>query len=241
MAKWKWTEDYLKSLYPQFQVDDGEDTSKARKRARIIKAATELFVRHGYRKVSVDEIARRAEVAKGTVYLYFPNKGALLLHAIAEEKKVLWERFAPLWDPHVDGVERLRFYLMSVFTIADELPLVSRLLSQDAEFLHALDDIDPEVVREGEEIGIQWFMDLLEAAAPDELHKEEKRARGEVMLALRWFIGILQDERVRHGRPMKEFAQTFTDVMMYGLMAAPPPPDLADQADDDEADEPEPA
>ena len=36
---------------------------KERKRRRIIAAATELFVHHGYRKTSVDEIAHRARVA----------------------------------------------------------------------------------------------------------------------------------------------------------------------------------
>ena len=47
------------------------------KREAILGAALELFGRYGYRRTSIDDIARRAGVAKGTVYLYVENKEAL--------------------------------------------------------------------------------------------------------------------------------------------------------------------
>src|SRR3546814_14746009 len=47
----------------------------------IKKAARELFRRHGYKKTSVNEIARRAKIAKATIYKYFDSK-ELVLHAI---------------------------------------------------------------------------------------------------------------------------------------------------------------
>ena len=47
------------------------------KREAILGAALELFGRYGYRRTSIDDIARAAGVAKGTVYLYVENKEAL--------------------------------------------------------------------------------------------------------------------------------------------------------------------
>src|SRR5262247_3488590 len=47
------------------------------KREAILQAALELFGRYGYRRTSIDDIARQAGVAKGTVYLYVENKEAL--------------------------------------------------------------------------------------------------------------------------------------------------------------------
>lgn len=47
----------------------------------IKKAARELFRRYGYKKTSVNEIARKAKIAKATIYKYFDSK-ELVLHAI---------------------------------------------------------------------------------------------------------------------------------------------------------------
>src|SRR5690606_11811624 len=47
----------------------------------IKKAARELFRHYGYKKTSVNEIARKAKIAKATIYKYFDSK-ELVLHAI---------------------------------------------------------------------------------------------------------------------------------------------------------------
>jgi AcrR family transcriptional regulator len=44
------------------------------KRAAILDAALRLFSQYGYRRTSIDDIAREAEIAKGTVYLSFKSK-----------------------------------------------------------------------------------------------------------------------------------------------------------------------
>src|SRR5689334_2246250 len=61
--------------------------SAARTRARLIRVATKQFQENGYRRTSIDEIAREAGVAKGTVYVHFRNKAELLLFAIVDEKE----------------------------------------------------------------------------------------------------------------------------------------------------------
>lgn len=47
----------------------------------IKKAAQDLFRRYGYHKTSVNEIAKKAKIAKATIYKYFDSK-ELVLHAI---------------------------------------------------------------------------------------------------------------------------------------------------------------
>ncbi|PKP69325.1 MAG: TetR/AcrR family transcriptional regulator [Alphaproteobacteria bacterium HGW-Alphaproteobacteria-4] len=44
----------------------------------VLDAALALFVAQGYGHTTVDQIARRAGLSKGAVYLYFPSKKALL-------------------------------------------------------------------------------------------------------------------------------------------------------------------
>jgi TetR/AcrR family fatty acid metabolism transcriptional regulator len=49
------------------------------KRRRILEAAIRVFARKGYYGARVSEIARRAGVADGTIYLYFKNKEDVLV------------------------------------------------------------------------------------------------------------------------------------------------------------------
>jgi AcrR family transcriptional regulator len=44
----------------------------------ILKAAKELFRKYGYHKTSVNEIAKKARIAKATIYKYFDSKEQIL-------------------------------------------------------------------------------------------------------------------------------------------------------------------
>lgn len=68
---------------------EGDDCRKWRRRAdarpgEIAEAALALFVEKGFAATRVDEIAQRAGVTKGTVYLYYENKEALFRAAVTE-------------------------------------------------------------------------------------------------------------------------------------------------------------
>ncbi|WP_417476839.1 TetR/AcrR family transcriptional regulator [Maricaulis sp.] len=50
----------------------------------IIAAATAIYLESGYAGAKMSEIAKRAGIAEGTLYLYFRNKHALMLGVVAE-------------------------------------------------------------------------------------------------------------------------------------------------------------
>lgn len=54
------------------------------KRQAIIDAATELFMSHGFKDVSMDAIATKADVSKRTVYSHFENKDQLFEGIMSE-------------------------------------------------------------------------------------------------------------------------------------------------------------
>ncbi len=51
----------------------------AKKRGAILKAAMEMFRRHGFKRTSVELIAEEAKVAKPTIYAHFEDKEALFV------------------------------------------------------------------------------------------------------------------------------------------------------------------
>lgn len=54
------------------------------KREQILKAAFEVFKEKGYANTSIMDIAKQANIGKGTMYLYFKNKGELLYSVFTE-------------------------------------------------------------------------------------------------------------------------------------------------------------
>jgi AcrR family transcriptional regulator len=90
-------------------------SSKSNKRSAIEKAAMELFVERGFHGTTVPDIARRAGVGTGTLYLYHCSKDKLLnslyqewckacfarLHAAARDARTPRETFSAYWHSFV--------------------------------------------------------------------------------------------------------------------------------------------
>ncbi len=72
-------------------------SEKTARRNAILTAATDLFVRWSLTDITMDRVAARAGIAKGTVYLYFRTKESLFLS--------LFEELHNKW--HIDLRERL--------------------------------------------------------------------------------------------------------------------------------------
>ena len=86
-----------------------------RKQARpgeLLAAALALFVEKGYAATRVEEVARRAGVSKGTLFLYFPSKEELFKAVVREN---IAGRF-PEWNAEFDAfsastAEMLRHFM----------------------------------------------------------------------------------------------------------------------------------
>jgi AcrR family transcriptional regulator len=86
-------------------------------RQRIICAAEPLFLRQGYSKVTMAEIAAILGMSKKTIYQHFPGKEALFLAVIdAFFAELQIEIDAILADPRTPFVAKLRRFLMVMGT-----------------------------------------------------------------------------------------------------------------------------
>ncbi|MCA1063773.1 TetR/AcrR family transcriptional regulator [Rossellomorea sp. AcN35-11] len=61
------------------------EDKKQQTQLNIMESAKKIFSEKGFQQASMAEIARDAEVGTGTIYNYFPSKGALLLRIFSEE------------------------------------------------------------------------------------------------------------------------------------------------------------
>jgi len=75
--------------------------------AEILAAALEMFVEHGYAATKLEDVARRAGVTKGTMYLYFEGKEALFKAVVTESLVANIMRGERLVDEHEGGTRDL--------------------------------------------------------------------------------------------------------------------------------------
>jgi AcrR family transcriptional regulator len=194
-------------------------TPKEIKRRRILLAATELFIRQGFRKTSVDEVAQAAGVAKGTVYLYFKNKSDLLMNCIALEKLQFVGGIMDVLKGDMSSKEKLRAYLREVFILVNRMPLVSRLMSGDAELLYAMEDMGVNSMR-ALDLQAAFFAFLVRrAAGPTRWTREELEDRAKVLVGLMYSAGFMNDPRINGGLELERYASILADMLIDGIAA----------------------
>jgi AcrR family transcriptional regulator len=90
----------------------------------IKKAAQELFRKFGYHKTSVNEIAKRAKIAKATIYKYFDSKEAVLHVLLMEYIKTSVDELINSNVPEMDEEAHLNNLIMKTcrlsYTVCNE-------------------------------------------------------------------------------------------------------------------------
>jgi len=132
------------------QTDVAPGRRARRKEARpgeLLTAALALFVEKGFAATRLDEVAARAGVSKGTLYLYFDSKEALFKAVIAEGLlPVLAQGEAILAEGGRNPVETLRAILFGWWALIGQTPLggipklvmaEARNFPEVAEYYHA--------------------------------------------------------------------------------------------------------
>jgi AcrR family transcriptional regulator len=69
------------------KIDTGAPSTRAERMEELVDAALSVFAQRGFAAARIDDIAKRAGVAKGTLYLYFRSKEDMF-EAVIREKMV---------------------------------------------------------------------------------------------------------------------------------------------------------
>lgn len=110
---------------PRIKDDQREALSESR-RHQILDAAIRVWVERGFHQATVEEIARASGLAKGTLYLYFPNKEAIL-QAVLERYSLLPDATALASDLRdADPVEAIPIIVRRLWArLRERAPLVA--------------------------------------------------------------------------------------------------------------------
>jgi TetR/AcrR family fatty acid metabolism transcriptional regulator len=186
---------------------------------RILDAAIEVIANHGFFHSRVSEIAERAGVADGTIYLYFKNKDELLMAAIdsAFHRFIARARAAlqEISDPR-EKLRRIAFLQLEALGTQRSLAIVFQTeLRHSAKFLSEFShnmmveyfDLIKSVLKEGQEAGVF-------------------RAELSVTVAAHCFFGaideivttwILYDRELERDYHLSSLADPIVDILLKGI------------------------
>ncbi len=121
-----------------YKANTQEDTSKRQERAqRILDAAAELLQRWGYRKTTIDDIARQAGVAKGTIYLHWKTRETLFYTLLLRESLSVADEMLRNITDDPEGMT-LHGLMKHSFLATMHNPLIRGIFMQDTEMLGEL-------------------------------------------------------------------------------------------------------
>lgn len=103
------------------------------KEERLLKTAFELFTEKGIKDTSIQEIVDRAEVAKGTFYLYFKDKYEIRDILIAKKSKKLFkDALAELRKNYIVNLsDQVIFIINYVINELSKVPTLLKFISKN--------------------------------------------------------------------------------------------------------------
>ena len=198
-------------------------------RDKILLAARTHFFEHGFEEASMDEIARLAEVAKGSIYRHYPSKGALYMSVLAENGREFFQgakRFAGDTDdlPTPDRLRKLwSVYLKHWMKHPDAFGIFWAF--DNAEILGELPEGLTDNIAENWKRGLEVTQRVL----------DEGVLRGEILPIDTWKAaqafwtmanGIIEhDENIRRrkirARPFHETYNFSIEMLLRGILVNP--------------------
>ena len=111
-------------------INERREREKSERRKTILNCAKELIVTQGVERVSMDDIARKAELSKATVYLYFSGKEILFNEICEDSARVFLEHLQPFLKTCSTGLEAMKCFwrgYVEMFGNSDEMIIIFKL------------------------------------------------------------------------------------------------------------------
>jgi TetR/AcrR family transcriptional regulator, fatty acid metabolism regulator protein len=203
-------------------------TKSGNKERAIAEAAVKVFARDGFHGAKISRIAKEANVATGSVYLYFRNKQSILQHLFIE----IWQRIhdqllAVVSRPDSSPREKLEDFIDRILALFSKSPNLALVFVNEQHHL----------VREGSGEFMQYYEDFL--ALGEEVVREGVRTgefRNDIdpRIISNFVFGGLRQLLQQWARSPKDFRigairQVIKTMTVNGLVTLPrPDPALSD-------------
>ncbi|MCM3748392.1 TetR/AcrR family transcriptional regulator [Paenibacillus pasadenensis] len=170
------------------------------RRAEVVQAAAKSFAMFGYKATTMDQVARIARVAKGTIYTFFDNKEQLFEEIMKDFVQEILQLAENAIDPDKPFAENLHRALIDVLNYRKEHELFSRLTMEMKEIGTAAAGFGISMMEEA----LLGFVAnaVQDAIAKGEIKPCDPKLTAYVLVKL--FITLVVDWPALSGEPFKE-------------------------------------
>jgi AcrR family transcriptional regulator len=197
---------------------------KAERPQEILEAAFTEFSRNGYATTTLDQIAERAGVTKGTIYVYFESKEQLFISMVREFTKGATEIVHGMFETHEGSTAdllRAQFSFIYQHIVQDKRrrEVVRMLIAEAARFPELADRYHEEILRP--------CLDMLKQAIQRGVDRGEIRKSSiidspQVVIAPIALVDLwmmMFDDR--QPLDLKAYFDAHLDLVLNGLLAKP--------------------
>ena len=96
---------------------------KPTKKEQLELTAKELFWKHGFKKVSIDEICRKANVSRKTYYTFYENKTALVINILKTMVEEIKTSYLKIFEDNIPFAEKMEKMLIMKLKMSESLSM----------------------------------------------------------------------------------------------------------------------
>ncbi len=191
----------------------------------ILAAALDEFVEHGYAATKLEDVARRAGITKGTLYLYFESKDALFKAVVRETMVPILASAEALLVDHAGAADHLLRRLVlewwAALSASNLAGLPKLVMSEASNFPDLAKFWFDEVVQRGRQV----FAEVLRRGIAEGVFREVdvdhavRMVLAPVLMAAIWRHSFLACER--EGFSVERYLETSIDIYLRGIVARP--------------------
>jgi len=188
------------------------------KRTRILKSAVKVFAQKGFYNAKVAEIAKGAEVADGTIYLYFKNKDEMLISIFEEEMAKFITRIDKEMAATSDIIEKVRIFIRTHLEFVKKNPRLAQVFQLELRQSN-------KFIKEYTGTKLKEYLNIIGTLVEEGQKQDVLRKDVHPGLVKRALFGAL-DEIATHWVLLKngkydlnESADQIANIMIHGLRA----------------------
>jgi len=133
---------------------------------KIIDAATKIFAKKGFHQAKISEIAREAQIADGTIYIYFENKDDILISLFEEQMNAVLDNMVEKISEQNNPIKKLEKFALTHLQLIEQNKNLAEIIQveirQSSKFMKEYKnekftqylDLVGKIIQEGQENGI---------------------------------------------------------------------------------------